>query len=196
MRNNEAWGLGKSYPTTLNNAGRCWPTIKKLTWLKSFRLVTVLKNVLPGISKTYPVNLPSAAAANCCDRLHKASKFHVSWRTKTSDGKDYGEFFFLFLNLIKFEAISKKSTPGKFAYIWLFQRIEINATKFEKTRIDFKSYVFAAVAVVVGTSRSEDGDGRENVAEKVNSCSFNLHHDSVQVINFVKCRRTLLKLNS
>ena len=30
---------------------------------------------------------------------------------------------------------------------------------------------------IVGTLRSEDGDGRENVAEKVNSCSFNLHRD-------------------
>ena len=29
----------------------------------------------------------------------------------------------------------------------------------------------------VGTLRSEDGDGRENVAEKVNSRSFNLHRD-------------------
>ena len=29
----------------------------------------------------------------------------------------------------------------------------------------------------IGTLRSEDGDGRENVAEKVNSRSFNLHHD-------------------
>ena len=76
-----------------------------------------MKNFLPGISKINPVNLPSAAAANCWDRLLKVSKFHVSWRTKTSDGKDYGEVFFLFLNLIKFEAISKKSTPGKFAYI-------------------------------------------------------------------------------
>ena len=35
--------------------------------------------------------------------------------------------------------------------------------------------VAVAVAVLVGTLRSNDGDGRENVAEKVNSCSFNLH---------------------
>ena len=33
------------------------------------------------------------------------------------------------------------------------------------------------VGVVVGTLRTEDGDGRENVAEKVNSRSFNLHLD-------------------
>ena len=30
---------------------------------------------------------------------------------------------------------------------------------------------------IIGTLRSEDGDGRENVAEKVNSRSFNLHRD-------------------
>ena len=29
----------------------------------------------------------------------------------------------------------------------------------------------------LGTLRSEAGDGRENVAEKVNSRSFNLHRD-------------------
>ena len=30
---------------------------------------------------------------------------------------------------------------------------------------------------IIGTLRSEDGDGRENVAEKVNSRSFNLHRN-------------------
>ena len=30
---------------------------------------------------------------------------------------------------------------------------------------------------LLGTSRSEDGDSSENVAEKVNSRSFNLYHD-------------------
>ena len=39
----------------------------------------------------------------------------------------------------------------------------------------FDVAVAVAVAVLVGTLRSDDGDGRENVAEKVNSCSFNLH---------------------
>ena len=29
----------------------------------------------------------------------------------------------------------------------------------------------------IGSLRSEDGDGRESVAEKVNSRSFNLHRD-------------------
>ena len=30
---------------------------------------------------------------------------------------------------------------------------------------------------LIGTLRSEDDDGRENVAEKVNSHSFNVHGD-------------------
>ena len=33
------------------------------------------------------------------------------------------------------------------------------------------------VLFYIGTLRSEDGDGSENVAEKVNSCSFDLHRD-------------------
>ena len=45
-------------------------------------------------------------------------------------------------------AVPKKSTLGKLAYIRLFQRTGINATKFEKTLINFKSDVFAAFAVV------------------------------------------------
>ena len=39
-------------------------------------------------------------------------------------------------------------SPRNFAYIWHFDRIEINARKFEKTRVQFKSDVFAVVAVV------------------------------------------------
>ena len=44
--------------------------------------------------------------------------------------------------------VPRKSTPGKFAYNRHFQRTGINATKFEKTPVHFKSDVFAAVAVV------------------------------------------------
>ena len=33
------------------------------------------------------------------------------------------------------------------------------------------------MALLIRTLRSEDGDGRENVAEKVNSRSFNLYRD-------------------
>ena len=39
----------------------------------------------------------------------------------------------------------------------------------------FQSLMAVAVHTIIGTLRSEDGDGRENVAEKVNSRSFNLH---------------------
>ena len=55
------------------------------------------------------------------------------------------EFFFLFLNL---SAVPKKSTLGKFAYVWHFQRNGINATMFEKTRMPFQGDVLAAVAAV------------------------------------------------
>ena len=37
--------------------------------------------------------------------------------------------------------------------------------------------VLAAVGRTLGTLKSEDGDGRENVTEKVNWRSFNLHRD-------------------
>ena len=52
-------------------------------------------------------------------------------------------FFFQNLNVVP-----KKSTPGKFAYIWHFQRIGISATKLEKNSNSFQSDVYAAVAVV------------------------------------------------
>ena len=56
----------------------------------------------------------------------------------------------------------------------------MRAIKFEAERIHLLGDVFAVVVVVVtalGTLRSQDGDGRENVAEKVDSRSFNLHSD-------------------
>ena len=53
--------------------------------------------------------------------------------------------FFLSLNL---NAVPKKSTLEKFAFFRHFHRIRINARKFEKTPIHFKSDVFAAVALV------------------------------------------------
>ena len=36
---------------------------------------------------------------------------------------------------------------------------------------------FSCELTTLGTLRSEDGDGRESVAKKVNSRSFNLHRD-------------------
>ena len=52
---------------------------------------------------------------------------------------------FLFLNL---SAVPKKSTLGKFANVWHFQRIGIKATMFEKTQMPFQGDVLAAVAAV------------------------------------------------
>ena len=47
--------------------------------------------------------------------------------------------------------------------------------------INLRFFTFLVVVAVVTseleTLRSEDGDDRENVAEKVNSRSFNLHRD-------------------
>ena len=91
------------------------------------------------------------------------AQFHVISKTRTYDD----EILFLFLNLNIF---LDNSTPGKFAYIRQSERVEIIA-------LNFLSEVFAAFAVVVRTLRAEDGDGSENVAEKVNSRSFNLHRD-------------------
>ena len=41
----------------------------------------------------------------------------------------------------------------------------------------FFIYFTVTGAKKIGTLRSEDGDSSENVAEKVNSHSFNLHRD-------------------
>ena len=60
--------------------------------------------------------------------------FHVLWRMQTN----HDEFFFLSLT---FSGIPKKSTPGKNSPTFIFQRSGINATKFEKMRIYFKSDV-------------------------------------------------------
>ena len=53
-----------------------------------------------------------------------------------------------FLSLPNLSAVPKKLTPGKLADISYYQRIEINATKLEKTPIHFNSKVFAAVTFV------------------------------------------------
>ena len=43
---------------------------------------------------------------------------------------------------------------------------------------------FYIVTIQIGTLRSEDGDGRENVAEKVDSFSFNLYRDYSKSLAF------------
>ena len=59
------------------------------------------------------------------------------------DANKRRRFFSFFLNLT---AVSKKSTPVKFTYIWHFERNTINAKKFEKTLIHWRFP--AAVAFV------------------------------------------------
>ena len=59
------------------------------------------------------------------------------------DANKRRRFSSLFLNLA---AVSKKSTPVKFTYIWHFERNTINAKKFEKTQIHWRFP--AAVAFV------------------------------------------------
>ena len=56
------------------------------------------------------------------------------------------EFSFLFLNLNK---ILKNSTPGKVAYLWHIERVQIEAIKFERTQILFFTNVFTAVVIVL-----------------------------------------------
>ena len=51
------------------------------------------------------------------------------------DANKRRRFSSLFLNLA---AVSKKSTPAKFTYIWHFERNTINAKKFEKTQIHWR----------------------------------------------------------
>ena len=51
------------------------------------------------------------------------------------------------------------------------------------------------ISALLGTLRSEDGDGSENGAEKV-FAFFQSSSRLLQVTNFVKCRWILLKLNS
>ena len=62
--------------------------------------------------------------------------------------EDVNKRWQIFLSLLNLSEVSKNSTPWKFAYIWHFQRIRINTTKFEVTRIHFKSDIFGAVTVV------------------------------------------------
>ena len=56
------------------------------------------------------------------------------------------EFSFLFLNLNK---ILKNSTPGKVAYLWHIERVQIEAIMFERTQILFFTNVFTAVVIVL-----------------------------------------------
>ena len=45
--------------------------------------------------------------------------------------------------------ILKNSTPGKVAYLWHIERVQIEAIKFERTQILFFTNVFTAVVIVL-----------------------------------------------
>ena len=103
-----------------------------------------VKKVIGLLSKTTTLHVHHAFLYISLPLLHdydvKMPSFTFYGGRKTSDDK----LFFLFLNL---SAVPKKSTPGKLAYISYFQRIEISATRLEKTPIHFKSDIFAAVTL-------------------------------------------------
>ena len=74
----------------------------------------------------------------------KMPNFMFLWRTLTS----YKEFFYLSLNL---SAVSKKSTPGKFSYIWHFPRIGINATYLSMKKREFTLKVTFSLLLPLST---------------------------------------------
>ena len=72
---------------------------------------------------SYYISLTSTA------RLRReTSQCDVLWRTWTYDDK----FSFLYLNMDK---VLKNLIPGKVAYIWQIERVQIDAIKFERTQI-------------------------------------------------------------
>ena len=66
--------------------------------------------------------------------------------------------------------------------IWVEKnmRVELKKKNLSRERENAHQLCYQSI----GTLRSEDGDSRENVAEKVNSCSFNLHRDYSKSLTF------------
>ena len=56
------------------------------------------------------------------------------------------EFSFPFLIL---NNIFKNSTPGKVAYIWHIERVQIDVIKFERMQSNFFTDIFTAIVVVL-----------------------------------------------
>jgi len=50
---------------------------------------------------------------------------------------------------LNLEKVLKNSTSGEIAFIWKIERVQIDVIKFEGMQINFFSYVFIAVVVVV-----------------------------------------------
>ena len=96
------------------------------------------------LRKTTTLHVYHAFFGTFLRRHYTTTTWHYLTWLFMEDVKKGRRIFFLFLN---FSAVPKKSTPGKFAYIWQFQQIGINATKFEKTRIYFQIDVFTTLLV-------------------------------------------------
>ena len=60
---------------------------------------------------------------------------------------------------------------------WLFSVSKVFGRVSAKPCGEWEGDTSLTRSKAIGTLRSEDGDGSENVAEKVNSRSFNLHLD-------------------
>ena len=85
------------------------------------------------------------------------------------------------LILFNYRMLIFSKTPSSIKHRRWKQKITVNAA-LNKRRIQSDQYgVYSRIAceyaLLLGTSRSGDGDGSKNVAEKVNSRSFNLPRD-------------------
>ena len=92
-----------------------------------------VKRAIDLLSKTIILRMHQLFCTFPCQRRENAY-FHILWRMQTN----HDEFFFLSLT---FSGTPKKSTPGKNSPTFIFPRSGMNATKFEKMRIYFKSDV-------------------------------------------------------
>ena len=100
-------------------------------------------------------------------------RFHVLWRTWTRD-KNF-QFLFLNLNTLPQNKLQKNS-PNLTNWLKFNKSNKVwnNANSLFKWGFHCRCRR-GCLSSLIGTLRSEDGDGRENVAEKVNSRSFNIH---------------------
>ena len=66
------------------------------------------------------------------------------------------------------EMSNKRAARGKLLFCWS-KPIDFCRSRRRRRR--------RCLSSLIGTLRSKDVDGSENIPEKVNSCSFNLHRD-------------------
>ena len=107
---------------------------------------------------------------------------HCTFWKKNSTGKqgpkyEYEIWFKVFLRIVKkYEFFIVLFSPEKLALLSILKEVETSPNCKMLKLLTFDNSPLR-LKLVVGTLRSEDGDGRKNVAEKVNSRSFNLHRD-------------------